>query len=120
MKDIWLIFFSIICTTTAQLLIRAAMTKIGSVTSANGLLSALPAMLTSLQLWAAIALYGLSLITWIMALSRFEVGFAYSFFAGSFALVAILGWWLLGESLSPLRIVGIVLICVGIAMVAKS
>lgn len=64
--------------------------------------------------------YALSLVLWVMALSRTEVSVMYPMVSIGFALNALLAWWLLGESLSLQRIAGIAVIMVGVVLVARS
>ena len=64
--------------------------------------------------------YALSLVLWVMALSRTEVSVMYPMVSIGFALNALLAWWLLGEALSVQRIAGIAVIMVGVWLVARS
>lgn len=120
MRDLFLILFSTALNASAQLLIRAGMLKVGTTTSASSLIQSLPAMLTNWQLWLAMISYGISILTWMMALSKFEVSFAYSFLAMGFVVVTLGGYFFFNENISLLRIAGILLICGGVLMVARS
>lgn len=60
----------------------------------------------------------LASLTWMAALSRFELSFAYPFMSLSFVIVTVLGVWLLGESLTPHKAIGVTLILVGTALVS--
>lgn len=64
--------------------------------------------------------YALSLVLWVMALSRTEVSAMYPMVSIGFALNALLAWWLLGEALSLQRIAGIAVIMLGVVLVARS
>ena len=64
--------------------------------------------------------YALSLVLWVMALSRTEVSVMYPMVSIGFALNALLAWWLLGEALSLQRIAGIAVIMLGVVLVARS
>jgi len=64
--------------------------------------------------------YVLSLVLWVMALSRTEVSVMYPMVSIGFALNALLAWWLLGEALSVQRVAGIAVIMVGVVLVARS
>ena len=72
------------------------------------------------RILAGIGCYALSLIVWILALSKTPVSVAYPMVSLGFALNAVAAWWLLGEALTPLRLSGIAVIIVGVAMVARS
>ncbi|MDR1452189.1 MAG: EamA family transporter [Helicobacteraceae bacterium] len=120
MKDIWLIFASLFFNVSAQLLLRSAMTSIGSVTTKAELVLAFPAMIASFKLWFGALSFALSFIFWIMALSKYEVGFAYAFFSLGFVIVAICSYFIFQEQMTPLKIIGIALIVIGIICVARS
>ncbi len=72
------------------------------------------------RILAGLACYGVSLIIWILALSKTPVSVAYPMTALGFALNALLAWWLLGEAVTPMRMAGIGVIIVGVFLVARS
>jgi drug/metabolite transporter (DMT)-like permease len=67
-----------------------------------------------------LACYVVSVVVWLMALSRVEVSIAYPMLSLGFALNALLAWWLLGEAVTAQRIAGIAIIIVGVTIVARS
>ena len=67
-----------------------------------------------------LACYVVSVVVWLMALSRVEVSVAYPMLSLGFALNALLAWWLLGEAVTAQRIAGIAIIIVGVTIVARS
>jgi multidrug transporter EmrE-like cation transporter len=69
---------------------------------------------------AGIACYGISLIVWVLALSKTPVSVAYPMVSVGFALNAALAWWLLGEAVTPTRMLGIAVIIAGVVLVARS
>jgi multidrug transporter EmrE-like cation transporter len=64
--------------------------------------------------------YAVSLVVWILALSKTPVSIAYPMVSLGFALNAGLAWWLLGEAVTPMRMAGIGVIIVGVFLVARS
>jgi len=120
MKDILLILGSVALNATAQMLIRAGMLKIGDTTSGPSLIQALPEMLVNWRLWLAMLSYGVSIVTWMMALSKFEVSFAYAFLALGFVIVTVCGYLFFNENIGLARIAGIACICLGVLLVARS
>ena len=72
------------------------------------------------RILAGIACYAVSLIVWILALSKTPVSVAYPMVSLGFALNAVLAWWLLGESLAAMKLVGIGFIILGVILVARS
>ena len=64
--------------------------------------------------------YGVSLIVWIMGLSRVEVSIAYPLLSLGYVINAFAAWYLFGESLTALRLAGIGFIVVGVCCVVRT
>ncbi|GGZ71012.1 putative 4-amino-4-deoxy-L-arabinose-phosphoundecaprenol flippase subunit ArnE [Lysobacter xinjiangensis] len=67
---------------------------------------------------AFVAAFGASLC-WMMALSRLELSRAYPFMALNFLLVTLIAIPLFGESLSPAKIGGLILIVAGLIVISQ-
>lgn len=78
------------------------------------------AVVTNLYIVGGLALYALGAMVWLAVLARVDVSLAYPFVAVGFLLTMILAILMLGEAVSPTRMVGTVLIAVGALLVAKS
>lgn len=118
----WLLILgAVLLGTLAQLLLKAGTNAVGlfAFSSAN-LLPVGWQLISQPLILGGILAYGLSLIVWILALSRIEVSIAYPMVSIGYALTAIAAWQLLGESLSAMRIAGIGVILVGVWIVARS
>lgn len=105
----------------AQVLLKAGTNAVGRFEFA--LENALPVGLqlaTEPRILGGTGCYALSLVFWIMALSRADLSAVYPMVSLGFALNALLAWWVLGEALSLQRIAGIAVIMVGVALVARS
>jgi multidrug transporter EmrE-like cation transporter len=116
-----LLVVAIVLGTAGQLLLKAGTTAVGPF--AFALDSVVPVgMRLALEprILGGVACYAVSLIVWIMALSRVEVSVAYPMVSIGFALNALLAWWLLGEAVTPARMLGIAIIIVGVYLVARS
>ncbi|MFZ5462910.1 MAG: SMR family transporter, partial [Pseudomonadota bacterium] len=66
-----------------------------------------------------IACYAVSLVLWIVALSRVEVSVAYPMASVGYVVTAA-AWLLPGENVNAMRLAGIAIIIVGVFVVAKS
>ena len=64
----------------------------------------------------ALVVYGLATGLWVYVLRDLPLSVAYPFVALSFAVVPVLGWLLLGETLSARYFVGLCLIVAGIGV----
>jgi multidrug transporter EmrE-like cation transporter len=67
-----------------------------------------------------LACYAVSVVVWVIALSRVPVSIAYPMLSIGYVVNAIAAWQLLGETLPPLRLAGIGVIILGVFMVARS
>jgi multidrug transporter EmrE-like cation transporter len=67
-----------------------------------------------------LACYVVSVVVWLVALSRVPVSIAYPMLSIGYVVNAIAARYLLGEALTPMRLVGIGVIIVGVFVVARS
>ncbi|CAH0233139.1 putative 4-amino-4-deoxy-L-arabinose-phosphoundecaprenol flippase subunit ArnE [Massilia sp. Bi118] len=75
---------------------------------------------TQLPILGGLACYGLSLVVWIMGLSRTEVSIAYPMLSLGYVVAAVGAWLFLGETISPQRMLGIAVILIGVVVLARS
>ena len=70
-------------------------------------------------LFAGLCCYALSMLCWIFALIKYELSFAYPFLGITYVLVYLgaVYWQQIGEQLTLMRTVGILLILVGVVLV---
>ena len=68
---------------------------------------------------AGIACYAISMLSWMFALTKYELSFAYPFLGITYVLVYLgaVYWQQIGEQLTWQRTAGIVLILIGVAFV---
>jgi drug/metabolite transporter (DMT)-like permease len=120
-NNILLILLSVSLNASAQLLMRSGMKRVGEVGSnISDLIRHAPAMLFNFFLWGAIVAYVVSVVLWMVVLSKVEVSFAYAFLSLGFVLVTVLGYLIFNENITWIRVLGIGLICVGVFCVAQS
>lgn len=72
------------------------------------------------SLWYAIGAYGLSLVVWLVGLSRVPVSQAYPLLSMGYVINIGLAWWLLGEVPTAQRVAGIGVIVLGVVLVTRS
>jgi multidrug transporter EmrE-like cation transporter len=72
------------------------------------------------QTWAGLILYGLSAVSWLWVLSRFQLSYAYPLLALSFPIVVALSVILFSESVSPVRWAGVLVIFVGVSLLSRT
>jgi multidrug transporter EmrE-like cation transporter len=69
---------------------------------------------------AGLACYVVSVVVWVVALSKVPVSMAYPMLSIGYVVNAIAAYYLLGETVSPMRLAGIGVIIVGVFIVARS
>ena len=105
----------------AQLLLKAGTNRMG--TFAFSMENVLPigtSIATSPPILAGLACYVVSVVVWILALSRVPVSVAYPMLSVGYIVNAFAAWWLFGESLGAQKLVGIGFIVAGVFLVARS
>jgi drug/metabolite transporter (DMT)-like permease len=80
----------------------------------------LKALLTSPVVWGGLALFGVSGVLWLFALSRATLSFAYPFAALSYVIIVAASVPVLNESVPPLRWIGVAFIVVGVVLVGQT
>lgn len=116
-----LVFVCMVLNTAAQLLLKTAMTTIGHFDFAwiNFFPITFKIAFNPFFL-GGLGCYVLSMLMWLMVLSRTDVSLAYPLTSIGFILTPLCAYFLLGESLTLPRIMGILVIVVGVYLVTRS
>ncbi len=69
---------------------------------------------------AGIISYGFSFLLWIKVLSKVELSYAYPMVSLGYVLIMIFSYFFFKENITPIRIVGVALIMIGVVLVARS
>ncbi len=64
--------------------------------------------------------YGLGFLVWLVVLAKAEVSYAYPLISLGYVFTAILARVLIGEAVTFSRMAGILVICLGVFLVARS
>ena len=111
--DLALILASVALGATGQVLMRAGMAPLSSLSAIDAVLGGLAQPLV----WLGIASYAVSSLSWLVALSRVPLSVAYPFGALSYVIVVLVAL-ATGETVPALRWLGVVLIVGGIWLVS--
>jgi len=116
-----LIFVTIVLTSFAQLILKWRLNSFAHYPE-EGLkkLSFIVGLLLDPFVILSFTLAFLASLTWIVALTKFELSVAYPYMGLSFALVLLLGYFFLGESISLYNISGTLLIVLGVALLHRT
>lgn len=105
----------------AQLWLKAATRISGPLVASDGnVMSRAAQLLMVPSLWYALTAYGLSVVVWIVGLSRVPVSQAYPLLSLGYVLNIGLAWWLFDEVPNFQRVFGVVVIVAGVVLVARS
>ena len=106
--------------TAGQLLLKEGMNRVGEFSfSTHELMPIAFKVLSSPFVLIGTLCYALSLIVWLLVLSRSEVSYAYPLLSIGYVITAIMGYYLFGDALTPLRIFGIALIILGVIFITR-
>ena len=106
---------------TAQLLLKAGTNAVGQFEFDSGNIVPVGMKLAlEPHILGGVVCYMVSLVVWIMGLSRVEVSIAYPMLSIGYVLNAVAAWYLFGEAVSVTRLTGIGIIIIGVYVVARS
>jgi multidrug transporter EmrE-like cation transporter len=112
---------SIAMSVAAQFCLKTGMSSAAVVSAFadGGGLRAATVVATQPWIVGGFALYGAGAVVWLSVLSAWDVSKAYPLVGLGFAITALIGL-LMGEQISAMRLAGVVLVCGGVAMIARS
>ncbi|MGA7594657.1 MAG: EamA family transporter [Gallionella sp.] len=116
-----LIFTGVMLNAAAQILMKAGTNAIGhfEFSAAN----VVPIGLKLAAEWhilAALCCYALSVVIWILALSRVPVSIAFPMLSMAYVVNAIAAYYLLGEPFSSTKLVGMGIIILGVIVISRA
>jgi drug/metabolite transporter (DMT)-like permease len=119
--DFAVLSFGVLLNAFAQLGLKAATRVTGPlIVPGGGTWNRALELITVPSLWFALSAYGLSVVVWLVGLSRVPVSQAYPMLSMGYVINIGLAWWLLGEVPNAQRVLGIGVIVAGVVLVARS
>lgn len=77
-------------------------------------------IITSPMIIGGVALYGIATLLWFAVLTRLPLSVAYPMQAFAYVLAMIPAYYLFKETITPLKLAGVVVILIGVYMLARS
>jgi len=116
-----IVLSGVLLNATAQLLLKAGTNKLGAIFPIDSKITQ-EVIRISFQpfILSGLFCYVLSVSLWIVALSRAPVSVAYPILSIGYIINAVAAYYLFGESLTYQKIIGIIVIIIGVYFVAKS
>jgi multidrug transporter EmrE-like cation transporter len=115
-----LILLGVFLNAGAQLLLKAGMTRIGHFDfSFANIIPISVKVMGNPPILAGLCAYVISVGVWLLVLSRVQVSFAYPMLSIGYIVNAVAAYYLFGEDISLLQIVGIFVIISGVYLVSQ-
>lgn len=116
-----LILLGVMLNAGAQLLLKAGMTQIGHFEFSYANLFPIGIkVMGNLPIVTGLSMYVVSVGVWLLVLSRVQVSFAYPMLSIGYIVNAVAAYYLFGEPLTSMRVLGIFIIIVGVYLVAQN
>ena len=116
-----LLMLGVLLNAAAQLLLKAGTNRVGEFAfSLDNVVPIGAKLVANPPILAGLACYVVSVVVWILGLSRVPVSIAYPMLSVGYIVNAFAAWMLFGESITAQKLVGIGFIVVGVFLVARS
>jgi drug/metabolite transporter (DMT)-like permease len=116
-----LVSVNIIFNVIGQLLLKYGMSRLGNFQlSAQVLPQVFLKAFLSPYILLGLGCYVTGFLIWLIVLAKAEVSYAYPLISLGYVLTAVMGWWLLGENVTWLRLSGILVTCLGVFIISQS
>jgi len=116
-----LIFTGVMLNAAAQILMKTGTNAVGHFAlSSENILPIGWKLATEWHIVAALFCYALSVIIWILALSRVPVSIAFPMLSMAYIVNAVAAWYFLGEAFNPTKAVGIGVIILGVIIISRA
>ena len=115
-----LILTGVLLNALAQLALKQGAMAISDIAfSMKNILSIAIQVIFNPWIFGGLTLYAISVVLWILTLSRVEVSYAYPMISIGYILVTFAGWAFFNESLSLTKLAGIVVIMLGVILISR-
>ena len=115
------IVLSVLLSAIAQITLKMGMGKYKVVAEhAETIAHKMWLIATNYYVWAGLSLYVLGMVVWLAVLIHIDVSKAYPFVGLGFIFTMFLAYFILGEQISLIRVIGVVQIIIGVILVSRS
>ena len=102
---------------TAQLVLKDAMMQMGEFAIADNWMVYAYGMI-NMEVLGGLLLYGVGTILWILCLTKLDLGLAYPAGTLQYLLIFAGAWWFFDERISAIRLMGMLVICIGVVIMS--
>ena len=115
------IIVTVILNAASQLLLKVGISRVGKASfDTTNIVKLIFGALSNGYILLGLLTMTISMVTHIMSLSRFDVSFVFPFISFAYIVVAVWGFFFLGEQFNMTRYIGIVVILAGTIILAMS
>ena len=119
--NLLLILSSVSLNAFAQLFIRKGMLKIGEISfNFEQIVKMVLAVFTNIYLLSGMFSYVLSVILWMIVLSKVNVSLAYPLGSVGYIITTVLACLFFNEPITFQKVLGIIIICIGVFVLTQS
>ncbi len=116
-----LIFTGVMLNASAQILMKLGTNAIGHFEfSMENIVPIGMKFATEWHIITALFCYGISVVVWMLALSRVPVSIAFPMLSMAYVVTAVAAWQLLGESINQTKMLGIGVIIFGVIILSRA
>jgi len=104
-----------------QIILKQGMLNTGQITlSASDIFHTLWRLATNPYVVIGLGLYAAGTVFWLAALSRVDLSYAYPFASLSYVVMLLASWRLFEENISPMRLLGTLVIGLGVFLISRT
>ena len=121
MKQFAFVLITVGLNVIGQFMMKQGMGHVGVISGTMGsIVNGLSRAFFNPYVLAGVGAYGLSSIFWLILLSRVELSYAYPALSLGYVLVTLVSAFFLGEQVSGMRWLAVLVICVGVVLLSRS
>lgn len=119
MKDYILLIFNVFLTVFGQIMLKQGVTNVGRIESFRELISKFWQLILNPYVLGGVSIYGFTTFVWLVILSRVKLSIAYPMLSLGYVIAIPFSWLVFKESIPKVRIIGAIIICIGVYLVAQ-
>jgi drug/metabolite transporter (DMT)-like permease len=111
---------AVLLSVAGQLLVKKGINLMPGLDFSKGVIGVYARILFSPYVLAGTLMYCFSVVFWLYSLTKVELSYAAPFLALTYIFIVLASWLFLGESVSAMRWIGVVVVSVGVLIVSLS
>jgi drug/metabolite transporter (DMT)-like permease len=115
------LLFATVLGVVGQLLLKQGMLQLGAVQlDSTSIPATIWRMATSPYVFGGLLVYGIGTFFWLVFISRVPLSYSYPFISLGIVFGLLAAWGIFHENVPPLRWIGMLVVCLGVMLVARS